>query len=102
MPIRAEGRFTLTDVWRGSRLASRRTLVPVSLIGLFVLASVLFLGMFTAKVLRERWILILLGLFWTFYLWVALLYQSHRMLKRSPNLQGTVSYQSDVITSPAV
>jgi len=93
--IQAEGKFTLADVWRGARLASRRMLVSTTLIGLLLLAALLFLGIFSPKFLREQWLLIVLSVFWASYLWIFLLYSSYRTLKKSPNLQGTVRYQFD-------
>lgn len=95
MQIQAEGKFTTTDVWRGSRLAARKLLIIISLLGLLILAFATFLSFGDEDGWRGQLIFFGLGLFLTVYVWLLLFYKASRQTKKSPNLQGIVRYKFD-------
>lgn len=95
MAIQAEGKFTTMDVWRGSRLHSRKTLAVISVFGFLFLAVVTLVSLFDEKGWRGQLVWFAWGLFLLGYLWVVLFYRAHRQVKKSPNLQGNVHFEFD-------
>ena len=92
MLVRAEGCYTVSDLWFGTMLHSRRA---IAIFGSIAAAIFLF-SILTAiagnagpEILEP---LVLLGLFWIAWLPLYALYACYRSLKRSPNLQGLIRY----------
>lgn len=96
MAIQAEGQFEFADIWRGTLLASRKLLIWFPLGALVIAVWVLFGGLAgSVENPGRRAGLIAVLLFWAVLPWASGAYSSYRILKRSPNLQGTVRFQFD-------
>lgn len=93
MVIRAEGRFAFFDLWLGSLFHSRRAITIFG--GSAGLALIILLlegsaGKVSCETLEP---MIALSIFWMLFFPISMLYPCYRMLKRSPNLRGPVTYE---------
>jgi len=95
MPIQAEGKFAVVDVFRGSRLLARKSIVLLTILGLLLLAESVVLMLLEKGGWRERWYLFALGIFLIVYMWPYIYYRARRQIKRTPNLQSIVRYEFD-------
>lgn len=96
MAIQAQGQFKFVDIWRGTRLASRKLFVCFPLGALVVVGWALFGGLSNGdEGPARRAGLIAAGLVWAAFPWAAGAYGSYKTSKRSPNLQGTIRFQFD-------
>ena len=95
MLIRAEGKFSTKDVWRGSVRHGWKPIAFATAFGVLVLAVAAFFSVSSEDGWRGQLVFFGLGLFLTVYIWVFLLYRAYRQVKLSPNLQGTVRFQFD-------
>lgn len=95
MPIEAEGLFTLTDVWRGTRFVWRKVLAIYSVLGLMIIAGAGVLIWHDEARWKDQLPWIAVGLFLIAYFWIFAFYRSYRTKTGSPVLQGLVRYQFD-------
>jgi YcxB-like protein len=95
MPIEAEGLFTLSDVWRGTRFVWRKVLAIYSVLGLMIIAGAGVLIWHDEAKWKEQLPWIAVGLFVIAYFWIFAFYRSYRTKRGSPVLQGLVRYQFD-------
>jgi YcxB-like protein len=95
MSIRAEGKFTIADVWRGGRVVARKHFAIASILAIVMWAIAVLLSVTGAASLQEQVAFYIFPLLLVGYYWVPTFLQARRQAKGSPNLQGTVSYTFD-------
>jgi hypothetical protein len=95
MRIRAEGKFTLPDVWRGARLVARKHFALAYSLTVVMWSIAVLLSVTGAASLREQVVFYVFPVLLVGYYWVTMFLQARREAKESPNLQGTVSYTID-------
>lgn len=95
MPIEAEGLYTLTDVWRGTRLVWRKVLAIYSALGLIIIAGAGVLMWDDESKWKDQLPWMAVGLFLIAFFWIFGFYRSYRTKKGTPVLQGIVRFQFD-------
>jgi hypothetical protein len=94
MPIRAEGKFTVADIFRSSWRRAWKSILFLTIIGLGLLVEGAFLSLAESEEgWRGQWYLFALGIFLIVYLWPFIYYRAWRQVRRTPNLQGIVRYE---------
>jgi hypothetical protein len=78
MPIQAEGKFTATDIARGSVMHLRRVFLWVSISGAVALISGVLLSFRDPRGWRGQWVLIVAGLFFLVYMWPMVYFGARR------------------------
>jgi len=94
MSIRAEGKFTNSDVWRGARLVAGKHLTSWYFFLIVMWASGV-LDSFMGASVQSRLTLFVLPVLPIGYCWLMMFLQARRQARENPNLQGTVSYTFD-------
>ena len=92
MAIHAEGEFTLGDLWSGSMLHARTTVMIFAALGiamLFVATAGVFMRIKAIGSTRDEIALVIVGAFWILYYPVMIYFRCARNLK-NPALQGLV------------
>jgi hypothetical protein len=90
--IHAEGEFTLADLWSGSMLHARTTVMIFAALGiamLFVATMGVFVRIRSIGSTRDEVALVIVGMFWIMYYPLMIYFRCARNLK-SPALQGLV------------
>jgi len=94
MPIHAEGKFTVADIFHGSWRRAWKGILFLTVVGLGLLVEGAFLSRAeNGSGWRGQWSLFALGIFLIVYIWPFIYYRAWRQVKRTPNLQGTVRYE---------
>jgi len=94
MPIQAEGKFTVADIFRGSWRRAWKSILFLTIVGLGLLVEGVFLSLArNERGWRGQWSLFALGIFLIVYIWPFIYYRAWRQVNRTPNLQGTVRYE---------
>jgi hypothetical protein len=94
LSIRAEGKFTLADIWSGTMLHARKTAVVFGVLGvgmLFFATMGSFMGLRIIGSTRNELTLAGIGVFWIVYCPFRVWINARRNLK-SPALQGLSRY----------
>ncbi len=83
MPIHAEGEYATTDVWRGTRLAARATLLVTSIGGIVLLGMAVLLSLTAKQSIFEDLVWFVIGAFFIVYPRLAMFYRAGRLLRSS-------------------
>jgi hypothetical protein len=93
--IPAEGKFTVTDVWRGARLVARKQFAIVYILAVVMWSTAVLLTVTRAASLQVLVVFYVFPLPLVGYYWVTMFLQARLQAKGSPNLQCTVAYTFD-------
>ena len=95
MSIRAEGKFTITDVWRGARLVARKHFAVAYILAVVMWSIAVLLSVTRAASLQGQVVFYVFPLLLVGYYWVTMFLQARLQAKGNPNLQGSVAYTFD-------
>jgi YcxB-like protein len=95
MPIHAEGEYTTTDVWRGTRLVGRVTLLVTSIGGIILLGMAVLLSLTGKQSISENLAWFGIATFFIVYPRAMMFYRARRLLSHSPTWQGRVRFDFD-------